>query len=72
MVTPLYAKPGTRGQMEWFNKLMDSVSKPCMLYNIPGRTGISLCRKALEQLKGHPNFWSIKKLVDQVKSLVDM
>ena len=60
MVTPLYAKPGTRGQMEWFNKLMDSVSKPCMLYNIPGRTGISLCGK-LEQLKGHPNFWSIKE-----------
>lgn len=67
MVTPLYAKPGTRGQMEWFTTLMNNVSKPCMLYNIPGRTGISLCRKALEQLKDHKNFWSIKEASGSTK-----
>jgi 4-hydroxy-tetrahydrodipicolinate synthase len=61
MVTPLYAKPGDEGQLEWFKTLMDKVSKPVMLYNIPGRTGISLSKKALEVLKNHPQFWSIKE-----------
>jgi len=61
MVTPLYAKPGTQGQINWFTELMDTVSKPVMLYNVPGRTGVSLERNALEKLKDHPNFWAIKE-----------
>ena len=43
---PLYAKPGIHGQYGWFKALMDTAQKPCMLYNIPGRTA-----KKLEQLK---------------------
>ena len=61
MVTPLYAKPGVQGQIHWFTELMNSVTKPVMLYNIPGRTGTSLQREALKVLKNHPNFWSIKE-----------
>jgi len=61
MVTPLYARPGVEGQFHWFKTLMDKATKPCMLYNIPGRTGISLQWKALEKLKGHPRLWAIKE-----------
>ena len=46
MVTPLYAKPGSIGQLHWFQTLMNEASKPTMLYNIPGRTGVSLSKKA--------------------------
>jgi len=61
MVTPLYAKPGVQGQIQWFTELMNAVTKPVMLYNVPGRTGTSLQREALRELKQHPNFWSIKE-----------
>ena len=61
MVTPLYAKPGDEGQLYWFQKLMNKASKPVMLYNIPGRTGIPLSKKALLTLKDHPRFWAIKE-----------
>ncbi len=74
MVTPLYAKPGTQGQIKWFNELMNSVSKPVMLYNVPGRTGVSLCKHALNKLKSHPNFWSVKEAsgsTSEFKSYVD-
>lgn len=74
MVTPLYAKPGTIGQIQWFTELMNSVTKPCMLYNIPGRTGISLQREALKTLKNHKNFWSIKEAsgsTDEFQAYVD-
>ena len=61
MVTPLYAKPGSIGQLHWFQALMNEVTKPTMLYNIPGRTGVSLSKKALLTLKDHPRFWAIKE-----------
>ncbi len=61
MVVPLYAKPGVMGQYYWFKALMDAVKKPCMLYNIPGRSAVSLHFETVEKLKGHPNFWAIKE-----------
>lgn len=42
LVTPLYAKPGAEGQYEWFSELMAETKTPCMLYNVPSRTGVKL------------------------------
>lgn len=61
MVTPLYAKPGNKGQYQWFKTLMDEVSRPVILYNVPGRTGTSLSLEAVEKLKDHPNYYGIKE-----------
>ena len=61
LVTPLYAKPGTLGQINWFNSLLDTAKKPCILYNVPSRTGINLCYQALENIKNHKNVWGIKE-----------
>lgn len=61
VVTPLYAKPGEFGQMEWFKSILDLATKPCMLYNVPGRTGVKMNFKAIEKLKDHKNFWAIKE-----------
>ncbi|CAN5178779.1 4-hydroxy-tetrahydrodipicolinate synthase [soil metagenome] len=61
LITPLYAKPGPKGQLQWFKKLLDASEKPCMLYNIPSRTGIDLHINVAEQLADHPNFWAIKE-----------
>ncbi len=61
LVTPIYAKPGSIGQYNWFKTLMDQTVKPVMLYNVPGRTGTSLSLEAVSKLKDHKNFWSIKE-----------
>lgn len=61
MVTPLYSKPGPKGQFEWFKTLLDASEKPCMLYNIPSRTGIDLPFEVAEKLADHPNMWAIKE-----------
>ncbi|MFD2532620.1 4-hydroxy-tetrahydrodipicolinate synthase [Gracilimonas halophila] len=42
LVTPLYAKPGAEGQFEWFSELMGETELPCMLYNVPSRTGVKM------------------------------
>jgi 4-hydroxy-tetrahydrodipicolinate synthase len=61
LVTPLYAKPGEKGQTHWFHTLLETSTKPCMLYNVPGRTGCSLNIQTVSSLKDHPNFWAIKE-----------
>lgn len=61
LVTPLYTKPGSVGQTEWFKSLLNKAEKPCMLYNVPSRTGKALSHEAVQILKVHPNFWAIKE-----------
>lgn len=61
MVTPLYAKPGEHGQTHWFKSLMDKATKPCMLYNVPGRTAVKMSFDAVKNLSAHKNFWAIKE-----------
>ena len=67
VVVPIYAKPGVVGQTEWFRVLMDLVSKPVMLYNVPGRTGKELELDAVRALKDHKNFWGIKEASGSVE-----
>jgi 4-hydroxy-tetrahydrodipicolinate synthase len=69
MVTPLYAKPGAKGQTHWFKTLMDSVTRPVMLYNVPGRTAAPLSLGAVEALNQHPNFWAIKEASGSVERM---
>ena len=67
MVTPLYAKPGPKGQYEWFKTLMDAATKPVMLYNVPGRTAIPMSTEAVSRLSSHKNFWAIKEASGSVE-----
>lgn len=67
LVTPHYAKPGPKGQFEWFKALMDHSTRPCMLYNVPGRTGIAMSTEAVSRLNGHRNFWAIKEASGSVE-----
>lgn len=67
MVTPIYAKPNEIGQYEWFNELMSSAKFPCMLYNVPSRSGTSLNLNACLKLKDHQNFWAIKEASGSVE-----
>lgn len=61
LVTPLYAKPNLKGQIAWFKALMDAAGKPCMLYNVPSRTGVKMHPQALGALKDHPHLYGLKE-----------
>ena len=61
LVMPLYSKPDLKGQIEWFKSLMDAAEKPCMLYNVPSRTGSWLQKEALKTLSEHPNLYALKE-----------
>ncbi len=61
LVTPLYAKPGLKGQTEWFKVLLDAAERPCMLYNVPSRTGVKMHPGVLSELAGHSNLFGLKE-----------
>jgi len=67
IVTPLYAKPETQGQYEWFKSLLDLSNFPVMLYNVPGRTGKAMSVDALRRLAAHPKLWALKEASGSVE-----
>lgn len=71
VVTPLYAKPGTEGQYHWFKSILDRSTRPCMLYNVPGRTGVEMSTEAVLRLNSHPQFWAIKEASGSVEKFCE-
>jgi 4-hydroxy-tetrahydrodipicolinate synthase len=67
LVTPIYAKPGLNGQVKWFKTLMDAAQKPCMLYNVPGRSAVAMHPQVLSELKNHPQLWALKEASGSVE-----
>ena len=41
--------------------MLDAVDIPCILYNVPGRTGCSISEKNVARLAKHPNAFGIKE-----------
>jgi 4-hydroxy-tetrahydrodipicolinate synthase len=61
LITPYYNKSNEEGIYRHFTAVLDQVSVPCILYNIPGRTGCSISERNLARLREHPNAWAIKE-----------
>lgn len=61
LTAPLYAKPGSKGQELWFKSLLEMSKHPCMIYNVPSRSGVELSPQALANLAAQPMFWALKE-----------
>jgi 4-hydroxy-tetrahydrodipicolinate synthase len=61
LASPLYAKPGVRGQIAWFKALLEAAKFPCMLYNVPSRSGVNIEVDALKVLQHLPQCWAMKE-----------
>lgn len=60
-VNPYYNKPTQEGLYRHFMTLADKVDLPIVLYNIPGRTGITMAPATVARLAKHPNIVAIKE-----------
>ncbi len=61
LVTPIYSKPGKEGQSRWFTALLETATRPCMVYNVPSRAGVKLHPEALREISSHRNLWAVKE-----------
>ncbi|MGD1277131.1 MAG: 4-hydroxy-tetrahydrodipicolinate synthase [Tepidisphaeraceae bacterium] len=77
-VNPYYNKPTQEGLYRHFMTLADRVDLPIVLYNIPGRTGVTMSPATVARLNRHPNIIAIKEatgdlnLVAEIASLCDI
>lgn len=61
MVTPYYNKTTQRGLIKHFSYIADRINLPIILYNVPGRTGVSFKADTYKVLADHPNINGIKE-----------
>lgn len=72
VVTPYYNKTTQRGLIHHFSTLAESVDKPLILYNVPGRTGLNIAPATLKTLSEHPNIAGIKEASGNMAQVVEM
>jgi len=70
LASPIYAKPGPIGQTVWFKSLLDAANFPCMLYNVPSRSGVEIALSALQQVQNHKNCWALKEASGDLNKLL--
>ena len=61
LISPYYNKANAEGMYRHFAETADKVHVPCLLYNVPGRTGCSIPVSVVERLSKHPNIVGIKE-----------
>lgn len=60
LIAPYYSKPSQEGIFQHFRKIAQSVSLPIVLYNHPGRTGVTIEARTLARLVEIKNIVGIK------------
>src|SRR5687768_2718049 len=77
-VNPYYNKPSQEGLYRHFMTLADKIDLPIVLYNIPGRTGVTMSPQTVARLAKHPNIVAIKEatgsldMASEIMSLCDL
>ncbi|MGI8911396.1 MAG: 4-hydroxy-tetrahydrodipicolinate synthase [Rubrobacteraceae bacterium] len=60
-VAPYYNKPTQEGLYRHFAAIAENTSLPLVLYNIPGRTGVTIEARTMARLAGIPNIVGVKE-----------
>ena len=61
LVTPYYNKTSQKGLEESFSYIADSVRMPCILYNVPIRTGCNIQPATYQKLSKNPSITAVKE-----------
>ena len=72
LVTPYYNKATQKGMIASFKAVADASTKPCILYNVPSRTGCNLTPASVAELAEHPNIVGIKEASGNISQIAEI
>lgn len=72
LVTPYYNKATQKGLIESFTAIADASTKPCLLYNVPSRTGCNLLPETVAELAKHENIVGIKEASGNISQIAQI
>ena len=70
LVTPYYNKCTQKGLIAHYKKMAEAVSLPCILYNVPGRTGVDISPATVLELSKIDNIVGIKEASGKLEAVV--
>jgi 4-hydroxy-tetrahydrodipicolinate synthase len=74
LTCPYYSKPTQKGLTRHFEAIAAATRLPCILYNIPGRTGVNMTAETTLNLSRVPNVAGIKESsgdLSQIAAIID-
>ena len=71
IVTPYYNKATQKGLIQSFTAIADESTKPCILYNVPSRTGVNIEPQTYGILADHPMITGIKEANSNISKIVE-
>lgn len=70
--SPYYNKPTQEGQFQHFKAIAEAVSKPIILYNVPGRTAANLEPATVARLAEIPNIAGVKEASGNLTQIAEI
>ncbi|MBN2898103.1 MAG: 4-hydroxy-tetrahydrodipicolinate synthase [Clostridia bacterium] len=72
LVSPYYNKSTQRGLVKHFTAIANSISIDCILYNVPGRTGINIAPATVAELAKVKNITAVKEASGDIAQCVEI
>jgi len=71
-VTPYYNKPTQEGLYQHYRAIAESTSRPIVVYNVPGRTGVNVEVATLLRLAAIPNVIGVKEASGNMQQMCEI
>ncbi len=72
LVTPYYNKTSQAGLVAHYTAIANAVDLPCILYNVPSRTGCNLTPASLAELAKLPNINAVKEASGNISQVAEI
>ncbi len=72
LVTPYYNKTSQRGLIASYNKVANEAKMPCILYNVPSRTGVDIKPATVFELAKNPYIVGLKQANASLSSVAEI
>lgn len=72
LVTPYYNKCSQQGLIAHYTATADAAGVPCLLYSVPGRTGVNIEPKTVAELAKHPRIAGIKEASGNIAQVAEI